>query len=110
MSYLEPRFKTPEEQFTLAIEFAGELEDGISVSSGTVSAVEVLSGTTYNSGGTALIGSTSATISGTQARVLVKNGTAGFRYRIDFLITLSDSTKVAKSVLIIVKSPDERYE
>jgi len=49
-----------------------------------------------------VLGSTSATISGTQARVRVKQGVSGVQYKITFVITLSNTDILEEDVLMHV--------
>lgn len=109
MPYLETWTKAPNELITVAFEFDGKLPDDLTLVSAVVSATEVPSGVDFSSGGSAVIGNTVGAVSGTQVSVLLKNGTAGRRYRIDVLATLSDTvTKIPARVLLIVQAPTAR--
>ena len=89
--------KTTAEAYTFAIDYAGRLPSGASVSSGTVAAVDQ-DGNDESGGGTPVIASTTATISGTEARVKVQNGTNGERYKLTFTTTLSTSDVLVDTV------------
>lgn len=109
MAYLQTWTKAPNEVVTVAFEFADKLPASLTLSSAVISATEVPSEADFSSGGSAVIGSTTGAVSGTQVSVLLKNGTAGRRYRIDCLATLSDTvTKVPARVLLIVQAPTAR--
>lgn len=109
MPYLQTWTKAPNEVITVAFEFADELPASLTLSSALISATEVPSEVDFSSGGSAVIGTTIGSVSGTQVAVLLKNGTSGRRYRIDCLATLSDTvTKVPARVLLIVESPTAR--
>jgi hypothetical protein len=90
--------KQPAETYTVAVEFAGKLPSGASLSSGTVSATRMDTGATDNS----VLASTSATISGTQARVRVKQGVSGVPYKLTFVVTLSNADILEEDVLMHV--------
>lgn len=79
--------KQPAEKRTIAIEYARELPSGVTLVSGTVAATN-LSDNSSASG--AVLVSTTATISGTQAKVQTQAGTNGIDYKITFLTTLSN--------------------
>lgn len=78
--------KQPLESYTVGFEFAGKLPSGVTLTSGTVSAMNIGSGATDNT----VLASTTATISGTQAVVKVQGGVNGQMYRVTFLLTLSN--------------------
>jgi hypothetical protein len=78
--------KTPAETETLAVEFLDRLPSGVTVSSGTVTAVDE-DGTTDET----VLGSTTATISGTQTQFVVQAGTHGKFYTVKVTTTLSNS-------------------
>lgn len=90
--------KQPAEQYPIAIEFNDKLPSGAMVSSGTVKAED--GGTDVSS---TVLGSTIATIVGTQAKVTVKAGTTDKQYKITFLVTLSDNSKLEEEVFMNVK-------
>jgi hypothetical protein len=92
--------KQPNESYTIAIEFAGQLPAGASLVSGTVSAVRLDTGATDNS----VLASTTLTISGTQARVKVQAGTDGVDYRVTSLVTLSTSDVLEEDLLMKVRN------
>lgn len=92
--------KQPAESYTIAVEFAGKLPSGASLSSGTVSAIRLDTGATDNS----VLASTTATISGTQARVKIQAGTAGVKYKLTFLVTLSNGDIFEEAVAMDVEN------
>lgn len=92
--------KQPAESYTIAVEFAGKLPTGASLSSGTVSALRLDTGATDNS----VLASTTATIVGTQARVKVQAGTSGLDYKITWLMTLSNGDILEEDVTMDVEA------
>lgn len=92
--------KQPAESYTIAVEFLGKLPSGVSLSSGTISAVRLDTGATDNS----VLASTTATIVGTQARVRVQAGTGGIDYKLTFLCTLSNGDLLEEDVVMEVES------
>jgi hypothetical protein len=92
--------KQPAEGYTIAIEFANKLPSGASLSTGTVAAVDVQAAATDNS----VLSTTTATISGTQARVKVISGTDGKDYKITFTCALSDTSTLEEDVLMRVRA------
>lgn len=97
----EPFTKQPSEKRTIAVEYQNELPSGVTLSSGTVSAISLADGSDASS---AVLTSTTATISGTQARVQTKNGTNGVDYKITFLTTLSNTDIWEDDVVMKVKA------
>lgn len=109
MSYLFVETKRPSGAVTVAFEYDGKLPDGMTILSAVITATEVPSEIDFSSGGSAVIGTTVGAVSGTQVAVLLKNGTAGRRYRIDCMATLDDTvTKIPASALLIVENPTAR--
>lgn len=92
--------KQPAEAYTIGLEFSGKLPTGASLSSGTVAAYDP-TGTDVS--GTVLSGTT-ATITGTQARIKVLAGTHGIDYRVRFLVTLSTADILEEDVLMMVEN------
>lgn len=92
--------KQPAEAYTIGLEFSGKLPTGVSLSSGTVAAYDP-TGTDVS--GTVLSGTT-ATITGTQARIKVLAGTHGIDYRLQFLVTLSNADVLEEDVLMMVEN------
>ena len=86
--------KQPPEQYTIGFDFAGKLPTGTSLASGSVAAVDAAGADVSAT----ILGSTTAGISGTKGTVLVKAGTAGVRYKITFLMTLSNGDKLEEDV------------
>lgn len=91
--------KQPAEKRTIAVEYLNELPSGVTVVSGTVAAVD---GNGVDVASTVLT-STTATISGTQARAQVKAGTSGVDYKITFLTTLSNTDIWEDDILMQVR-------
>lgn len=83
--------KQPTENWPIAIEFKDKLPPGLSLVSGTVSAIRLDTGAPDNS----VLASTALAINGTQALMRVQAGTSGIDYKISALILLSDMTSVA---------------
>ena len=80
--------KQPAEQYRIAVEFAGKLPTGLSLVSGAVSAIRLDTGADQSA---TVLGSTIATIIGTQASVLIKAGAGGVQYKITLSVVLSDA-------------------
>jgi len=93
--------KTPTELKTLAIDFTDQLGTGVTISSGTVAAVDTETGT---STAATVLGSTTATISGNEARAVIRAGTNGTNHRITFTVTLSDSSVLQYVVVMEVRA------
>ena len=92
--------KQPSETYTIAVDFVGALPVGETPFSGTVSARKYETGVTDNT----VLSSTTATISGTQARIRVLGGTSGLVYRITFLVTLTNNDLLEEDVDMFVLS------
>jgi len=92
--------KQPAESYTIAVEFAGKLPTGASLTSGTVSAIRLDTGAADNS----VLASTTATIVGTQARVKVQAGTSGLDYKLTFLATLSNGDVLEEDLIMEVEA------
>lgn len=92
--------KQPAESYTIAIEFLGKLPSGASLSSGTVAGYDIQANATDNT----VLASTTATISGTQARVKVQAGTTSKDYKITFTCTLSDSSILEEDIIMRVRT------
>lgn len=90
--------KEPGERYAIAIEYANKLPSGATLASGTVSAVDLATNVTDNS----VIVGTSATISGTQAKITVQAGVANKRYKITFLVTLNTGEILEDEVVMHV--------
>jgi len=90
--------KQPSESYAIGIEFAGKLPAGATLASGTVSAIRLDTEATDN----AVLASTTATISGTQALVKVQAGTAGITYKITFVVTLSNTDILEEDLILKV--------
>ena len=90
--------KQPAEAYTIALEFQGKLPSGASPSSGTVSATDP-NGADASS---TVLSGTTATISGTQARIKVQSGSHGVNYRLRFLVTLTSTDILEEDLLMRV--------
>lgn len=87
--------KQPSERYKIAIEWSNKLPSGASLDSGSVSAVD----TTDDSDATSVVlASSTAEISGTQSRAIVRAGTDGTTYKITFLVTLDDGSILEEDV------------
>ena len=91
--------KQPAESYVIAIEWLGRLPIGATLSSGTVSAVNMATGLTDNT----VLASTTATISGTQARVKVTGGTTGTDFKVTFLCTFSTGDVLEEDIIMMVR-------
>lgn len=89
--------KQPTENWPIAFEWKDKLPTGLSLGSGTVSAIRLDTGATDNS----VLASTVLTISGTQALLRVQAGTSGIDYKITALVTLSDATSVLEEDVLM---------
>lgn len=78
--------KQPSENWPIAFEFSAKLPTGLSLLSGTVSAVRLDTGATDNT----VLASTTLIINGTQAIMRVQAGTSGIQYKLTALVLLSD--------------------
>lgn len=92
--------KQPSEAYTIAMEFSGKLPSGASPSSGVVAAYDP-DGTDVSA---TVLSGTTATISGTQARIKVQAGTHGINYRLRFLVTLTNADVLEEDVLMEVEN------
>ena len=92
-------FKQADEQVTYAFEFRNRLAFGASLVSGTVSATDTSDDSDVT--GT-LLSSATATISGTQARFRVIDGTNGVTYRITCQVTLDNSDLLEEDALFTI--------
>jgi hypothetical protein len=90
--------KQPYEQLPLAIEWAGKLPTGVTISTLTVTALDLA---TQAAATADVLGATS--IIGTQTRFVVKGGTAGTQYKITHRIVGSDAvTKLEEDLTMSV--------
>lgn len=90
--------KQPNETYSIAVEFAGKLPSGASLSSGTVAAYDA-QGTNVSA---STLVSTSVTVSGTQARTKVFGGIHGQEYRIQLQMILTNADLLEEDVLMKV--------
>lgn len=93
--------KQPAEAYTIAMDYTNKLPTGATVSSGTVAAVDLVDNSSASS---TVLASTTATISGAQARVKVQAGTNGRSYIVTFTTTLSNGDILEDDVRMDVKS------
>ena len=82
--------KQPAENWPIAFEFKDKLPPGLSLTSGTISAVRLDTGASDNT----VLASTTLQISGTQAIMRVQAGTNGIDYKITAMVLLSDAVSV----------------
>lgn len=92
--------KQPGEDYSIAIEFLDKLPTGRTLTSGTVAALDLGTGTSASA---TVLASTTATISGTQARVKVQAGTHGKDYKITFLCDLDNGETLEEDVIMKVR-------
>lgn len=95
---LESFAKQPAETYPIGVEFSGQLPAGTAIVSGTVAGKNMATGLTDNT----ILANTTATISGTQAKVKVLGGTDGVQYKITFLVTLDDGSVLEEDILMNV--------
>ena len=91
--------KQPAEDYDIALDFNGKLPAGASLSSGTVSAIRLDTGADQTA---VVLGSTVATISGTQASIHIQAGTDGIQYKITILFTLSTGRHLEEDLIMSV--------
>ena len=93
--------KQPYEEFPIAINYKGKLPFGAQLVSGTVSALDL---SNNSDASTIVLGSTTATIDTAEslAKVIVRQGTDGKRYKITFRVVLSDTSKLEDEVIMEV--------
>lgn len=92
--------KRPAEEFTVAVEWATKLPSGATLSSGTLVAVDRMTGSDVSA---TVLASTTATISGTQASLKGKVGTSPTDYLITMTVTLSTGDKLIEEILMQVR-------
>lgn len=95
--------KTPTEAFTIAVEWANQLPFAATITSGTVAAKNLNDNS--NADAEVLAAGTTATISGTQARIKVGGGKLQTRYRLMFTVTLSNGEVLQEAVIMTVREP-----
>lgn len=96
MSVIE---KTPNEKYTITVDFEDRLPTGATVSSGTVGAIDLSNGQSTED----VIGSTTATVTTTTAAVVLQAGTANKDYKITFTVTLSNSNILEEVIELRVR-------
>jgi hypothetical protein len=92
--------KQPREVFPVAIDFAGKLPAGTSLSSGTVSAVRHEDGSVQTG---VVLQSPTAVISGDLALARVQAGVSGVLYKLTFLVTLNTGDVLEEEVYMKVE-------
>lgn len=97
---MEQFIKQPGESYFIGFDFTNRLPSGSSLSSGTVSAIDLYDGATVSS---TVLASTSATIAGSTAKVKVQAGTHNRKYKITFSMTLSTSEVLQEDVIMQVQ-------
>jgi len=92
--------KQPAETYTIAVDFAGKLPTGATLSTGTVALFDPagtdLTGTMLSSG--------TATVVGDEARIKVIGGTHGVDYRVRFRMTLTSADVLEEDVQMRVEN------
>ena len=91
--------KEPNEKYVVAVEYAGLSPTGETLVSGTVSALNLVTGT--DATGTVL-SSPTLTVAGTQAKATVRAGTSGTEYKLTFLTTWSGGSILEDELLMAV--------
>mgnify|MGYP005844759495 CR=1 FL=1 len=90
--------KQPSEEFTVALDFSGDLETGETVASKTVTASDIADGSDQTA---AVI--VSSSIDGTKVRVRVRAGTDGHDYKITATVTTNLSQVYEHEVTMRVR-------
>lgn len=96
---IDELYKQPSENYPFGFEFANKLPDGLTLSSGTVTGKNIATGVTDNT----VLQSTTATISGTQAKFRLQAGTDGASYNISLKVTLSDGSVLEEDLIMHVR-------
>lgn len=91
--------KTPNEQYTVELDFASKLPTGAALSSGVLSVREVKTGKVVSD---ALLVSTTATINADVAQATIKGGEVGRVYKLTYLVTLDNTDVLEEDVLVSV--------
>ena len=89
--------KQPGENWPIAIKCKGALPTGLSLASGTVSAIRLDTNATDNT----VLASTTPTISGTDAILRIQAGAAGVDYKITALLLLSDGISLLEEDVLL---------
>lgn len=89
--------KQPNENKPLAFEFNKRVPTGLTLQSGSVSAVRLDTGAVDNT----ILASTVMTIAGTKASLRYLGGVAGVDYKITALVTLSDGLTVLEEDVLL---------
>lgn len=92
--------KQPAEEQTRGVDFTGKLPTGVAVSSATVAATDIEAGTDVSA---TVLGSTTASVASNVASVLMKAGTDGKRYLIEFTATLDNSDILEEDIVMLVR-------
>ena len=97
---MEQFIKQPGESYFIGFDFVNRLPSGATLSSGTVAAIDLEDLSTQS---TIVLASTTATISGTTAKVKVQAGTHDRKYKITFSVTLSSAEVLQEDVVMQVQ-------
>lgn len=92
--------KQPSETYPIAIDYTNRLPEGLTLSSGTVAALNVQTNLTDNT----VLSSTTGTVSGSKLRAKVQAGVNGSDYKITFTATLSDSSILEDDITMQVRA------
>lgn len=97
-------FKTPTEQWPVEVDFNNKLPEGLSITSGTVTAVDIADNTDQTS---AILLSGTCSVTGTKVGFAVKAGIDKHRYKVTMLVTLSDgSSKLEETITVNVDTEE----
>jgi hypothetical protein len=91
--------KQPAEKYSISIDFTGRLPTAITVSSGTLSAINQ---TTMQEDTNVYVSSSLSTTT-TTASTTIQNGNDGTNYLLTFTVTLSDGSILQEDVLLKVR-------
>jgi hypothetical protein len=97
---METFVKQPSETYPIAMEFDGKLPTGSTVASGTISAINALTGA--DATGIVLASPTATIQGGTQAVATIQSGTDGVTYKLTFLVTLTPAALLEEDLLMQV--------
>lgn len=95
--------KKSAESFSVSVDFTDLLASGDTVSSCAVSAIDYEHKTDVSSGGSKVIGSSTATVSTPSASVKVLGGTGGRDYQLSFTATTANSDTLVIDLLMRVR-------